>query len=234
MWRSAAWFWSRGPGRRRSRVAASRPRPSAPFRGAAGEWFAQVKPFCNAVEVEVRQQHLPAPATVEGAGYSAACYALAGKIDRAREVIDRLDRGDRAAAAGIVFEIGHPVADAGDDQSAGPIMRLVGDAISRENYMALYHAGMSEYILGQMDLAKTHLTQFLDLYTADDGWRNNALDVLHRLDVGRSRRDLAGHGVRARISRAWRGAPRPIRDRPRAGPGRLFRGLPRPRPGARH
>jgi hypothetical protein len=25
---------------------------AAPFRGEAGEWFAQVKPFCNAVEVE--------------------------------------------------------------------------------------------------------------------------------------------------------------------------------------
>ena len=160
------------------------PAPPAPFRGAAGEWFAQIKPFCNAVEVEVRQQHLPAPGSVEGAGYSAACYALAGKIDRAREVIDRLDRGDRSTAAGIVFQIGHPVADAGDDQSAGPIMRLVV-TYQPQNYMALYHAGMSEYILGQKDLAKTHLTRFLDLYHDPDGWRSNALDVLHRIDQGR-------------------------------------------------
>src|SRR5262245_3343919 len=101
------------------------PAPPPAFGGAAGEWFAQVKPFCNAVEVEVRQQHLPAPATVEGAGYSAACYALAGKIDRARDVIDHLEPDDRSTAAGIVFSVGHPVADAGDDQSAGPIMRLV-------------------------------------------------------------------------------------------------------------
>ena len=157
------------------------PTPAAPFRGAAGEWFAQVKPFCNAVEVEVRQQQVPAPSTVDGAGYSAACYALAGKIDRAREVIDRLGARDRSTAAGIVFEIGHPVADAGDDQSAGPIMRLVV-SYQPDNYMALYHAGMSEYILGQMDLARTHLRQFLDLYRSQDGWRRNALDVLHRLD----------------------------------------------------
>jgi tetratricopeptide (TPR) repeat protein len=158
------------------------PAPVAAFRGAAGEWFAQVKPFCNAVEVEVRQQQLPAPATVDGAGYSAACYALAGKIDRAREVIDRLHSSDRSTAAGIVFEIGHPVADAGDDQSAGPIMRLVV-SYQPQNYMALYHAGMSEYILGQMELARTHLTQFLALYHSADGWRSNALDVLHRLDA---------------------------------------------------
>lgn len=165
-------------------VGGEPPAPVPAFRGEAGEWFAQVKPFCNAVEVEVRQQHLPAPATVDGAGYSAACYALAGKIDRAREVIDRLADGDRSSAAGIVFEVGHPVADAGDDQSAGPIMRLVVSYQPR-NYMALYHAGMSEYILGQMDLAKTHLTQFLDLYRSDDGWRSNALDVLRRLDAAR-------------------------------------------------
>lgn len=159
------------------------PAPSPAFTGAAGEWFAQVKPFCNAVEVEVRQQQLPAPGTVEGAGYSAACYALAGKIDRAREVIDRLDGNDRSTAAGIVFTIGHPVADAGDDQSAGPIMRLVV-TYQPHNYMALYHAGMSEYILGQKDLAKTHLRQFLDLYHDADGWRSNALTVLERIDRG--------------------------------------------------
>jgi hypothetical protein len=120
---------------------------------------------------------------VDGAGYSAACYALAGKIDRAQGVIDRLDSGDRSTAAGIVFEIGHPVADAGDDQSAGPIMRLVV-TYQPQNYMALYHAGMSEYILGQKDLARTHLTQFLDLYHDADGWRSNALTVLHRIDLG--------------------------------------------------
>ena len=158
------------------------PAPAAPFRGGAGEWFAGVKPFCNAVEVEVRQQATPPPATVDGAGYSAACFALAGKIDRARAVIDKLDKGDRAAAANIVFEIGHPVADAGDDQSAGPIMRLVV-TYTPENYMALYHAGMSEYILGQMDFARTHLKQFIELYKAEDGWRSNALDVLRRLNA---------------------------------------------------
>jgi tetratricopeptide (TPR) repeat protein len=156
------------------------PAPVAPFRGAAGEWFAQVKPFCNAVEVEVRQQQLPPPGGVEGAGYSAACYALAGKIERARTVIDALSAGERAQAASIVFNIGHPVADAGDDQSAGPIMRLVV-SYQPDNYMALYHAGMSEYILGQMDFARTHLGKFLELYHDPDGYRNNAVEVLQRL-----------------------------------------------------
>ena len=93
-------------------------------------------------------------------------------------------QADRAGAAGIVFNVGHPVADAGDDQSAGPIMRLVVE-YQPDNYMALYHAGMSEYILGQPDLARTHLEAFLARYASEDGWRANALEVLQRITAGR-------------------------------------------------
>ena len=154
--------------------------PAAPFRGEASAWFASMKPFCNAVEVEVQQQYRPAPEGAQGSGYSAACFALAGKIERARATIDRLPAGDRSEAAGIVFAVGHPVADAGDDESAGPIMRLVVE-YQPENYMALYHAGMSEHILGHAELARTHLERFLAIYQPEDGWRANAKTVLARL-----------------------------------------------------
>lgn len=160
------------------------PSPRMPYQGSAGAWFSQVKPFCNAVEVEVRQQQTPPPVSAEGAGYSAACYALAGKIERARETIDKLGAGDRRVAANIVFNVGHPVADAGDDQSAGPIMRLVIQ-YTPENYMALYHAGMSEYILGELDFARTHLKAFLEIYRSEDGWRSNAIEVLGRMNKAR-------------------------------------------------
>jgi hypothetical protein len=156
------------------------PGPPAPLRGDAGAWFARIKPFCNAVEVDVQQRHFPPPAGTAGTGYSAACYALAGKIDLARQAIEALPSGERGTAAGIVFAIGHPVADAGDDASAGPIMRLVVE-YQPENYMALYHAGISEYMLGQMDFARTHLTRFLELYHSEDGWRANAREVLGRI-----------------------------------------------------
>jgi tetratricopeptide (TPR) repeat protein len=119
--------------------------------------------------------------TASRARGTAACYALAGKIGRARETIDRLAAGDRPAAAGIVFAVGHPVADAGDDESAGPIMRLVVE-YQPDNYMALYHAGISEYILGHADLARANLEKFLSIYQAEDGWRANARTVLGRLD----------------------------------------------------
>src|SRR5687768_15269190 len=140
-------------------------------------WFARIKPFCNAVEVDFAHQKSPAPATPQGIGYSAACYGLAGKIDSARAAIDRLPADERPLAAGIVFNVGHPVADAGDDKSAGPIMALVIE-YQPDNYMALYHAGISEYVLGQPDAARTHLRRFLQLYKSPDGWRSKATQVL--------------------------------------------------------
>jgi hypothetical protein len=155
-------------------AALVRPAPT----GAAG-WFARVRPRCNPVEIEVALRASPPPAGDEGIGYAAGCYALAGKIDRARTAIDDLPPGERPAAAGILFEIVHPVADAGDDRSAGPMMRLVL-AYTPDNFQALYHAGMAEYALGERPLARQHLRRFLELYRTDDGWTRNAREVLER------------------------------------------------------
>jgi len=156
--------------------------PAATSGGDAAEvWWRRVRPYCNAVEVRVLQRQTPPPSTTAGAGYLAACFALAGQIDEARRIIDRLQPNERYRAAGIVFDVGHPVADAGDDRSAAPIMELVIDYWPN-HYMALYHAGMAEYMLGQRDLAKKNLTEFLQLYHENDGWRANGLTVLARLD----------------------------------------------------
>jgi len=155
--------------------------PTRPFVGPAGEWFQLVKPYCNALEVVTRVRQTPPPAGADGAGYGASCYALAGNIDSARALLMALPEGDRGYASSIVFNIGHPVADAGDDRSAGPIMELVLEFLP-DNYMALYHAGISEYVLGQPDRARASLRRFLDLYHENDGWRANALEVLSRLE----------------------------------------------------
>ena len=155
-----------------------------PVAAAGGEpaevWFRRARPYCNAVEVRVLQRQTAPPATTAGAGYHAACFALAGQIDEARRIIDSLTPNERYRAAGIVFDVGHPVADAGDDRSAAPIMELVIDYWPT-HYMALYHAGMAEYMLGQRDLATKNLTEFLRLYKENDGWRANGITVLQRL-----------------------------------------------------
>ena len=147
----------------------------------AAQWFRRVKPYCNSVEVATLERGTRAPATVEGAGYHAACLALAGRIDDARRVIDAVPQATRYQSVGIIFDVGHPVADAGDDKSAGPIMELVIDYWPN-HYMALYHAGMAEYMLGQRDLAKHNLDEFLRYYHENDGWTSNAKEVLSRLN----------------------------------------------------
>lgn len=172
--------------------ATSRPQPvrAVPAASDASVWFRRVRPYCNPVEAQVVIRDTPAPATVEGQGFLAACYALAGRIDAARRVIDALPAGQRQHAAHIVFNVGHPVADGGDDRAAGPIMELVVD-YSPNHYMALYHAGMAEYMLGQHALARRNLRAFLAIYRAGDGWVTNAREVLARIDdPGGRGRDL--------------------------------------------
>ena len=151
------------------------------------QWFASMKPYCNPVEVDVRERYTPAPNTTDGAGYAAACFALAGKIDRARSIIENMPVRDRGAAANILFEVAHPVADAGDDRASGPMMELVLDYWPN-NYMALYHAGMSEYSLGQTTLAKSHLEAFLGMYNAADGFTGAARAALAKIQQGGGQR----------------------------------------------
>lgn len=143
-------------------------------------WFRRIKPLCNTLEVELAVRSSPPPETIEGAGYAAACFALAGRIESARSLIASLDPADRWKAAAIVFDIGHPIADMGDDRSAGPIMGLVVE-FWPQHYMALYHAGMANYAIGETRLARQQLEQFLELYQSTDGWRANAIEVLGRI-----------------------------------------------------
>jgi len=51
------------------------------------------------------------------------------------------------------------------------------------HYMALYHAGMAEYMLGQRELARHNLEEFQKYYHEHDGWTRNAIDVLRRLNT---------------------------------------------------
>jgi len=143
-------------------------------------WFMAVRPHCNALEVELTLQQNPPPGGWEGAGYAASCWAVAGQIERARALVLDLPETDRYSAASIIFNIGHPIADAGDDRSAGPIMQLVVE-FQPNNYMALYHAGMSWYAVGNPQTARRHLEEFLRQYDVQDGWRSNALEILDRI-----------------------------------------------------
>jgi serine/threonine protein kinase len=143
-------------------------------------WFAAAKPFCNPVEVAQFMTRRPGLPGWDGAGYAAGCWALAGRIDEARKALGRVPENDRWRAAGVVFDLAHPVADAGDDISAAAIMNLVLESWPN-HYQALYHAGMSDYALGHADLARMHLTEFLRLYKDDDGFTRNAREAIAKL-----------------------------------------------------
>jgi hypothetical protein len=154
--------------------------PPAPTGSSAEQWFASIKQYCNPVEVDVRTRYEPAPSTPEGQGYAAACFALAGKIAHARTIMMGIDAGNRSTAANIVFNVAHPVADAGDDRASGEMMELVL-AFWPNNYMALYHAGMSAYTIGNDAVADRHLRGFLSMYDASDGFTKNARDALSKM-----------------------------------------------------
>ena len=152
-----------------------------PEGSVAEQWFSATKPYCNSVEVDIRIRRTPAPRSAQGSGFAAACFALAGKIDRARAIISELPPGDRGAAASVLFNVAHPVADAGDDVASGPMMQVVLEYWPN-NYMALYHAGMSEFALGQTALADKHLRTFLEMYKVPDGFSSSAKATLWKIE----------------------------------------------------
>lgn len=153
--------------------------PSA-FSGSGGAWFQAMRPFCNPTEVDVRLRWNPPPDGLQGQGFAAACLALAGRIDQARDRILTLEPETRWRAAGIVFNVGHPVADAGDDRAAGPMMELVVE-FWPNHYMALYHAGASRWELGDPERARPYLETFLEHYDLEDGWTASARSILEEI-----------------------------------------------------
>jgi hypothetical protein len=150
----------------------------APYVGTdAAAWFQTIKPRCNSLEANLAVQSSPPPKGWEGTAYAAACYALANRIDDARVQLNELRGDEQVRAVGIVFDVAHPVADAGDDLSAGPVMQLVVD-FWPNHYMALYHAGAAQYRLEQFERARANLEAFLREYTANDGWTSSAKQML--------------------------------------------------------
>lgn len=141
------------------------------------EWFQGFRQYCNHVDIDTRMRWQPAPGGAESEMYKAACYALAGRIDQARDVINALPQEQQYQAAGVVFNTGHPAADAGDELAAGPLMELVVEYWPN-HYMALYHAGAAAYERGEMSLSKGYLERFLQEYSAEDGWRSSAKSML--------------------------------------------------------
>lgn len=146
-------------------------------------WFDGVRSRCNQVEVTQALHNQPPPVGVDGLGFGAACFALGGKMTQARQLIDQAPMNERYLAVGIVFDVAHPIADQGDDESTAPIMKLVVDYWPN-HFMALYHLGVAEYGAGDMAAAKGHLERFLALYAQPNGFTHTARRALQAIASG--------------------------------------------------
>lgn len=148
---------------------------------------------CNPVQVTTFLASTDLGPGPSGAALRAACLALAGKIGAARQVILDMAPEHRGVAVHRVFLAGHPVADAGDDTSAGPIMELVVE-FQPDQFMALYHAGIAAAIAGHDARARRHLTRFLEIYRSPDSWTQNARRALSALELPRAERTVEQGG----------------------------------------
>lgn len=127
---------------------------------------------CSSLEVEEVVRN-PAMTEME----RVTCLAVAGRIDRARERLLGMSEAVRGQAIAQVFNLAHPIADRGDDASAGPIMALVVE-FWPANYMAVFHAAMAEFALGHDEVAVPQLERFLTMYRQRDVWRQRAEQAL--------------------------------------------------------
>ena len=90
--------------------------------------------------------------------------------------------GERGQASAIVFDIGHPVADAGDDRSAGPIMELVLEFLARELHSTLPRRDVGGRARPTRSRRGLTCAVSSNSIPSNDGWRSNAIEVLGRLD----------------------------------------------------
>ena len=134
--------------------------------------FAELRAHCTPLDATLYIARAMLPAVER-----ATCLALAGKIDSARNMLHAMRAAERTTAITTIFALAHPIADAGDDRSAGPMMALVVE-IWPENYMAMFHAGMAQYALGHDVMANNYLRRFLAMYAPRDVWRQRASDAL--------------------------------------------------------
>jgi len=130
-------------------------------------WIDQIRPYCNDRDVDLYTDLNPPPQTDEGTAYEAACFALSGRIAKARALILGLPEERHTEAAGVVYDVATATLVADTNAAVGPIMELVLE-FWPNHYLALYHAGSARYMSGDMTGAGPYLERFLDLYVRED------------------------------------------------------------------
>ena len=117
---------------------------------------------------------------IQEIGYRASCHALSGNIELAESTIEQLPPDLRVYAAQALFDISHPIVNGGDDK----LVKTITDLVTKyglNNYVALYHGGMSAYVLEDYEKAEDYLEQFLHTYQFSDRWEFEAQQTLKEI-----------------------------------------------------
>lgn len=146
----------------------------------AARWFELVRGSCSAQEIDRRLAANPAPQGDAGAAFSAGCFALAGKTERAHELMETIPPDRRAQAAKRLLEAVRSDADGFADPSSAGLLELLLE-YAPDDVDALYRSGMAEIAGGDAKTAERRLRRFLDLAGAADPRRSKAIAKLSDL-----------------------------------------------------
>jgi hypothetical protein len=150
----------------------------------ADQWIRSMWRACNAGDLEADASWRPPPPTPHGQMYLAACVALAGQIERARDIIDALPEANRTEAAGVLSTATFPAARQERYEVAGPAMELVLEHWPTMEG-AIFHAGRGRLATGDLDGARDYLLRYVATTTSGtvpDLQRAWARELLARID----------------------------------------------------
>jgi len=150
------------------------PPPPPPVTAAA--WFSDMRPQCSYDAVTLATDLRRPPDSTEGRGYEAACFAMAGRINKARALLLGLDHDARAEGAGLVFDVASELASE-EHPAAGPLFELVVE-FWPNHHLALHQAGILRYARGDAAGGRSYLVRFLEAYPEDDSLAGTARSVL--------------------------------------------------------
>ena len=141
-------------------------------------WLDRNRAHCNGVEINSTVARDPAPTSVQGQSWLAACYAFAGNLSAVRRVVSDLPHEQRAAAANVALDVIDP--GVREDRDVALVAELLLE-FTPDNKVAVFHAGMRAFESGRFEAADQLLRRFLVLHATDDGWARRTRETIVRI-----------------------------------------------------
>jgi hypothetical protein len=112
------------------------------------------------------------------------CLALAGDFNAASPLADRLPKPQQVEVSHLFYALGAPreaTASARIPPAQLPMMTLAlwySEPGTEEHERAAYYVALAEFAEGDVESARGHLADFLQLHAAEDPWRSTAREAL--------------------------------------------------------